>query len=129
MASDPRYQALPQEKKQEVRGKLFDKYVAPFYKELSPNARETFSKAGTQDVSKINTASDLGRSTNDFFTHLAVTTGKQGIKLERGMDAAASRLGDVIYGVLESTGKGSLAAQAGDKFKTWMDRERQAGQK
>jgi len=129
LLTDSRYTSLPPEKKALVRGRLYDKYVAPFYKGLSPNARETFSKAGTQDVSKINTASDLGRGTNDFFTHLAVTTGKQGIKLERGMDAAASRLGDVIYGVLESTGKGSLAAQAGDKFKTWMDRETQAGQK
>lgn len=41
--TSPKYQALPPDKQNEVRGKLFDKYVAPYYKSKGvPYTKEEF---------------------------------------------------------------------------------------
>ncbi len=119
LAKDPEYLKLSPEAKAGVRGKLYDKYVVPYYKnkgvDLGPEQRDRFSKAGTG----MPVASPQEETTTgDFFTHLAVQTGKQGIKVERGMDVAANRLGNVVQDIMGSPS--STGGRLGSKFNTWI---------
>ena len=130
LAKNPKYQAMSPKEKMETRGKLYDKYVVPYYKSkgatLPPEHREMFIRAGIQ-ASPEQGASYSGDKTNEYKTdilgHLAAQVGKQGIKTLRGAGEAADRAGDVISGILMSAGNSTIAGRLGGKLALRMREE------
>lgn len=130
LAKNPKYQAMSPEEKMETRGKLYDKYVVPYYKSkgatLPPEHREMFIRAGIQ-ASPEQGASYSGDKTNEYKTdilgHFTAQVGKQGIKTLRGAGEAADRAGDVVSGILMSAGNSTIAGRLGGKLALRMREE------
>lgn len=123
LLTDSRYTSLPPEKKALVRGRLYDKYVAPFYKGLSPNARETFSKSGTgiqQQPPKVET------NEFDLFKHVASL---QGVKVARSFTTGAMKIDNVLQRAITYDAKNTnpeyeaAMKGLGEKFHNWIGRQ------
>lgn len=88
-----KYQALPTEKKLEVRGHLYDKYISPYLKSKGvnvsdPSTKEAWTKAGlgvpVKDLKRPG-APTLREKTQDVLTHYYAGLGKGGTQTVRGI--------------------------------------------
>lgn len=123
LARDPKYQALSSEAKAETRGKLFDKYVVPYYRDkgvnLDAGARDRFSKAGTgmpveQPKAKY--------TDDDMYAHLLTQAAKQDVKLVRGAYQGADKVEGAVEKIM-THGGGASSIGLGAKFHEWWGRE------
>lgn len=142
LATDPKFKALPSDEKMKVKGQLFDKYLAPYYKskgmEVSPNLKEHFVRSedptykGDQ-VKPISKAPTLDEKTGDFLAHLGMQAGKQGVKVVHGGVDAADKVENIVERVIKYASPVNIkidgketpfgAGELGQKFQSWFDRE------
>lgn len=126
------------QQKMETKGKLYDKYVVPYYKSKGANLpaehREMFIKAGTGLESTISGKAKgentLDQNTGEFLQHMFATTGKQGVKVERAMgDAAYSGMHAVMDAFTSDKdwSKVPAAMEVAGKINKWIDKDEASG--
>lgn len=142
LATDPKFKALPSDEKMKVKGQLFDKYMAPYYKSKGqgdiPNLREHFVRSedptykGSQ-VKPFGKPEDTMDKAMDFLAHLGMQAGKQGVKIVHGGVDAADKAENIVERVIKYASPVNIkiggketpfgAGELGQKFQSWFDRE------
>lgn len=130
LKTDPKFTALSPEKKADVVGKLYDKHVVSYYKgkgvDLTPERRQQFIKSVSGQNLTAPKVADTKASDIQF--HRLLLAGKQGLKVERGIDEGANKIGDTIQSVMSAGGADSIAGRLGSKFNNWLHSKTQEDQ-
>lgn len=107
LESDPKYKALDTDKKLSVRSHLFDKFVAPYYKNkgviVNDESKERWVKAGlgrTLDTKTTVGKPSLLEKTVDLGTHYEASLAKAGTTTAR---AAIDLHSNIMHGFIKHT--------------------------